>query len=188
MLFPQGITANVPPPVSQLLAPERHEFDLIGHRVLKNESKSIFGNRNVGHYAFPLVVEASDKLWRRFLVTMYILFNGFLIKVGPAREASLKFPLFQPPRFKNSAFQDEIPIFAQRRLVKERHITIATQRIIGIIQAEAVIAVPALYACGTRGDLQNAPTSPPTAWKCFEQVLYDCGEIEFVLSLSGEKK
>jgi len=70
MLFLQGITVNVPPPVSQLLAPERHEFDLIGHRVLKYESKSIFGNRNVGHYAFALVVEASDKLWRRFLVTM----------------------------------------------------------------------------------------------------------------------
>ena len=70
MFFLQGITVNVPPPVSQLLASERHEFDLIGHRVLKHQSKSIFGNRNVGHYAFALVVEASDKLWRRFLVTM----------------------------------------------------------------------------------------------------------------------
>ena len=33
MLFLQGIAVNVPAPVSQLLAPERHEFDLIGHRV-----------------------------------------------------------------------------------------------------------------------------------------------------------
>jgi hypothetical protein len=70
MLFLQGIAVNAPAPVSQLLAPERHEIELIGHRVLKYESKSIFGNRNVGHYAFALVVEASDELWRRFLVTM----------------------------------------------------------------------------------------------------------------------
>ena len=62
MLFLQGIAVNVPLPVSQLLSPERHEFDLIGHRVLKYESKGIFGNRNVGHYAFALVVEASDEL------------------------------------------------------------------------------------------------------------------------------
>lgn len=44
MLFLQGIAVNMPVPVSQLLAPERHEFDLVGHRVLKYESKSIFGN------------------------------------------------------------------------------------------------------------------------------------------------
>jgi len=132
-LFLQGIAVNVPAPASQPLSPERHEFDLIGHGVLKYESKSIIGNGDVGHYAFALVLEASDRLWRRFLVTTQILFDGFLIKEGPAREAGLKFPLFQPPGFKNSAFQDEIPIFAQRRLVKERHIIIATQRIIGII-------------------------------------------------------
>jgi hypothetical protein len=70
MLFLQGITVSVPVTVSQLLSPERHESDLIGHRVLKYESKSILGNRNVGYYAFALVVEASNKLWRRFLVTM----------------------------------------------------------------------------------------------------------------------
>jgi hypothetical protein len=54
MFFLQGITVNVPPPVSQLLAPERHEFDLIGRRVKRASNFRSFKAGTLPGCARPL--------------------------------------------------------------------------------------------------------------------------------------